>query len=179
MIRRPPRSTLFPYTTLFRSELHRAAGDNRQHVERREIAGDAAGEIDERGDNQRVARELHVHQPAVPIGEAQGPGVRDGQRERQPDQEEERIDRKRSRRRELRKGRRAQQDRADDDPDENQAPEPPPQIGFNHYVSLLMRSKIGRYISMTMPPTMPPRNAIMIGSSSVRSPATAASTSSS
>src|SRR5256885_8554179 len=27
MIRRPPRSTLFPYTTLFRSERHRDAGD--------------------------------------------------------------------------------------------------------------------------------------------------------
>src|SRR2546429_9330425 len=26
MIRRPPRSTLFPYTTLFRSQLRRAAG---------------------------------------------------------------------------------------------------------------------------------------------------------
>src|SRR2546422_6716705 len=26
MIRRPPRSTLFPYTTLFRSRLHRIAG---------------------------------------------------------------------------------------------------------------------------------------------------------
>src|SRR5258708_26619683 len=26
MIRRPPRSTLFPYTTLFRSGLHRGAG---------------------------------------------------------------------------------------------------------------------------------------------------------
>src|SRR5258707_5291785 len=25
MIRRPPRSTLFPYTTLFRSQVHRAA----------------------------------------------------------------------------------------------------------------------------------------------------------
>src|SRR3712207_7539307 len=29
MIRRPPRSTLFPYTTLFRSEAHRQ-GDGRQ-----------------------------------------------------------------------------------------------------------------------------------------------------
>src|SRR3712207_8931515 len=29
MIRRPPRSTLFPYTTLFRSQLHRAAGERR------------------------------------------------------------------------------------------------------------------------------------------------------
>src|SRR3712207_8878903 len=27
MIRRPPRSTLFPYTTLFRSELGRESGD--------------------------------------------------------------------------------------------------------------------------------------------------------
>src|SRR2546426_11975410 len=27
MIRRPPRSTLFPYTTLFRSPLHRSTGD--------------------------------------------------------------------------------------------------------------------------------------------------------
>src|SRR3712207_8702467 len=27
MIRRPPRSTLFPYTTLFRSELRHAAGN--------------------------------------------------------------------------------------------------------------------------------------------------------
>src|SRR5690349_22739173 len=34
MIRRPPRSTLFPYTTLFRSDLRRPAGTdgrNRRH----------------------------------------------------------------------------------------------------------------------------------------------------
>src|SRR6267154_6129853 len=30
MIRRPPRSTLFPYTTLFRSRRHRAAGHGRR-----------------------------------------------------------------------------------------------------------------------------------------------------
>src|SRR5256885_16710252 len=40
MIRRPPRSTLFPYTTLFRS-LHGAGADQRQELGRR-IAG--AGE---------------------------------------------------------------------------------------------------------------------------------------
>src|SRR5258708_18977549 len=28
MIRRPPRSTLFPYTTLFRSYFHHAGGEN-------------------------------------------------------------------------------------------------------------------------------------------------------
>ena len=47
------------------------------------------------------------------------------------------------------------------------------------HVSLLIKSKIGRYIAMTMPPTTMPRIAIMIGSSSVSSPATAVSTSSS
>src|SRR2546430_7566944 len=31
MIRRPPRSTLFPYTTLFRSGLVRAADDDEEH----------------------------------------------------------------------------------------------------------------------------------------------------
>src|SRR6266853_6003591 len=30
MIRRPPRSTLFPYTTLFRSDRHRACPHHRQ-----------------------------------------------------------------------------------------------------------------------------------------------------
>src|SRR2546426_3159517 len=31
MIRRPPRSTLFPYTTLFRSRWHRLPGDQTRH----------------------------------------------------------------------------------------------------------------------------------------------------
>jgi hypothetical protein len=44
---------------------------------------------------------------------------------------------------------------------------------------LLIRSKIGMYIAMTMPPTTPPRKAIITGSSSVSRPATATSTSSS
>src|SRR5436189_3318237 len=35
MIRRPPRSTLFPYTTLFRSpRLRRPAGEGRRHADR-------------------------------------------------------------------------------------------------------------------------------------------------
>src|SRR3712207_6910438 len=33
MIRRPPRSTLFPYTTLFRSDPPIAVGDAARHVE--------------------------------------------------------------------------------------------------------------------------------------------------
>src|SRR2546421_1297839 len=36
MIRRPPRSTLFPYTTLFRSGLARRGGDERNEMEMHE-----------------------------------------------------------------------------------------------------------------------------------------------
>src|SRR5256885_4157493 len=39
MIRRPPRSTLFPYTTLFRSR--RARGGHRRHGELRSAKADA------------------------------------------------------------------------------------------------------------------------------------------
>src|SRR5256886_9891849 len=39
MIRRPPRSTLFPYTTLFRSvELHRARAERDHRRREREVA---------------------------------------------------------------------------------------------------------------------------------------------
>src|SRR3712207_7516616 len=34
MIRRPPRSTLFPYTTLFRSEVARAGGHDLEELQR-------------------------------------------------------------------------------------------------------------------------------------------------
>ena len=53
------------------AELDDAGGDDRQHVQRREVAGDAAGEVDERRDDQRVAGQLQVDQPAVPLDEAQ------------------------------------------------------------------------------------------------------------
>src|SRR2546430_727252 len=60
MIRRPPRSTLFPYTTLFRSERHfgtlyllliaqRNHGIDMRGVPRRHVAG---GERDEREQNR-------------------------------------------------------------------------------------------------------------------------------
>src|SRR3712207_7972859 len=54
MIRRPPRSTLFPYTTLFRSAVVDVRGP---HVERRR-----RGLEPEPGDDHREARE---HQPVV------------------------------------------------------------------------------------------------------------------
>src|SRR5438034_5118379 len=42
MIRRPPRSTLFPYTTLFRSRAHRVGAGERQRVGRGDLDGGAA-----------------------------------------------------------------------------------------------------------------------------------------
>src|SRR3712207_7299976 len=64
MIRRPPRSTLFPYTTLFRSRLPRAQdGHSRQRhlrdeLRRREGLADRGGEPRSRGhvrDDERGA----------------------------------------------------------------------------------------------------------------------------
>src|SRR2546422_8172802 len=63
MIRRPPRSTLFPYTTLFRS--HQAAADVRARVlrrsrtRRRRSFGGCPGRIRQRGD----ARQLRALPP--------------------------------------------------------------------------------------------------------------------
>src|SRR2546422_6956459 len=55
MIRRPPRSTLFPYTTLFRSVPRR-----RLHLDRREPRPPDAGSVPHSGDQQRgLARSVH------------------------------------------------------------------------------------------------------------------------
>src|SRR2546427_4602240 len=63
MIRRPPRSTLFPYTTLFRSHLdvRRAPGDADRRAQRPQIgaAGRAGGEV------QRDPRDVERTQLAV------------------------------------------------------------------------------------------------------------------
>src|SRR3712207_7254640 len=48
MIRRPPRSTLFPYTTLFRSRLSRIRIGGRRRVERHGRAGRGAARSGER-----------------------------------------------------------------------------------------------------------------------------------
>src|SRR2546428_8152373 len=51
MIRRPPRSTLFPYTTLFRSEgIARPVG----HAQRREEQDDVESEEDDRAGKSEV-----------------------------------------------------------------------------------------------------------------------------
>src|SRR3712207_7551868 len=53
MIRRPPRSTLFPYTTLFRSELMRARLAS-EDVFVRATAADLIGELDPDPANTRA-----------------------------------------------------------------------------------------------------------------------------
>src|SRR3712207_7575092 len=58
MIRRPPRSTLFPYTTLFRSVLAVADGEA-QHFPV-PVGGDAGGDDDGLGDHPAVDPGLAV-----------------------------------------------------------------------------------------------------------------------
>src|SRR5688572_32253776 len=67
MIRRPPRSTLFPYTTLFRSER------NGRRARKHEARGDRAGEQRRERAMDRTARTLE-HARELPAG---GPGHRD------------------------------------------------------------------------------------------------------
>src|SRR3712207_8250924 len=61
MIRRPPRSTLFPYTTLFRSIMGRRAGDEGSHrcrtrfQPRRPLPTRIRCEIKEAGDRSKSA----------------------------------------------------------------------------------------------------------------------------
>src|SRR3712207_8521550 len=58
MIRRPPRSTLFPYTTLFRSDLHTLGGGDGVNVV-----------LDEKNDGQLVdTGEVHSLVPAAAAG---------------------------------------------------------------------------------------------------------------
>src|SRR2546425_10947268 len=77
MIRRPPRSTLFPYTTLFRSsDRHRTARSSilaehvrhglcdRAHVGEREVVGDDPPPA--------VSAEAYRHRPTDPLAAARG-----------------------------------------------------------------------------------------------------------
>src|SRR3712207_8006026 len=64
MIRRPPRSTLFPYTTLFRSGLAGALGGAEDEVQR------AAGALDQVGGRRR--RQAGGQQQVVGAARRQG-----------------------------------------------------------------------------------------------------------
>src|SRR2546430_9265344 len=60
MIRRPPRSTLFPYTTLFRSRCDRASQHDRDHVAARTLARSACDVLGGRKQchERSIAREV-------------------------------------------------------------------------------------------------------------------------
>src|SRR2546429_2738101 len=58
MIRRPPRSTLFPYTTLFRSFLHHALEVRGDHLEAHVAGDDRADLFDERPERTLLLEEI-------------------------------------------------------------------------------------------------------------------------
>src|SRR5687768_18055490 len=70
MLRRPPRSTLFPYTTLFRSRRHQARSDGQADEERRLTAAETLDVFDDLADVlalqcvrpslQGISRVVHV-----------------------------------------------------------------------------------------------------------------------
>src|SRR3712207_7125480 len=64
MIRRPPRSTLFPYTTLFRSRLHRSGGGS----DRRRVLGKQDGDGGQGGDQQDRHRQQAALEQLAPDG---------------------------------------------------------------------------------------------------------------
>src|SRR5437016_10681217 len=71
MIRRPPRSTLFPYTTLFRSKDHaRPEGAQRGHREEVWRAGHHQRRCD-RGKGDRAARPAREHRSEEHTSELQ------------------------------------------------------------------------------------------------------------
>src|SRR5260370_18873792 len=72
MIRRPPRSTLFPYTTLFRSETDRhlllsarltglRTGENRRERSRQGLPRGEGGESQREGRSEEHTSELQSH----------------------------------------------------------------------------------------------------------------------
>src|SRR2546426_7148797 len=64
MIRRPPRSTLFPYTTLFRSRLH--VTESARDLERRVDAGRDGAEVAAAGGSREgVEIESHLGEGAL------------------------------------------------------------------------------------------------------------------
>jgi hypothetical protein len=75
------------------AKLHRAGSNDRQHIQRRKEARHPAGEIDEGGDDHRIAAELQIDQPPMPLDEAEGGGEGSRQPVGHRDQQEQRIDR--------------------------------------------------------------------------------------
>src|SRR6266498_5884764 len=75
MIRRPPRSTLFPYTTLFRSRPHSPDGDRRaarRLVRERRVEGSHRRARDLAPEARTALGGHRVQLPASPRGESRG-----------------------------------------------------------------------------------------------------------
>src|SRR3989442_14591756 len=70
MIRRPPRSTLFPYTTLFRSSVRGGAAAARSvaHPDRAALGGRPGGDQGDRGEALTIAGFLRSLLGAMALG---------------------------------------------------------------------------------------------------------------
>src|SRR3712207_9357805 len=66
MIRRPPRSTLFPYTTLFRSEVHEERFGRRRDRRRvGQIEHEIGGSLSAFGQEDRESTRLNSRHPHI------------------------------------------------------------------------------------------------------------------
>ncbi len=158
-----------------------ARGDDGQRIQGREEAVDPAGQGHEARHDHRIDEQLDVDEPPVPLRVADAYAVDERQRECRAEQREEGLEGQDAWRPELHQHGRPQQHAESRRAGSNQPEELPSHCGRHHVLdqSFEIRSKIGMYIAMTIPPTTTPRKAIITGSISVRSPATAVSTSSS
>src|SRR3712207_7964697 len=75
MIRRPPKSTLFPYTTLFRSRVHRVALGGDGVAPGPAVVGDVVERDAQRGRARRVVGEVAAR-PADEVGAVLPGGTR-------------------------------------------------------------------------------------------------------
>jgi len=75
MIRRPPRSTLFPYTTLFRSGNGGGNGDGRVHVG---ASGPAGGNVGASAGTSAGATPAGSDTPSVPTTDPMRPDIAAG-----------------------------------------------------------------------------------------------------
>src|SRR4051794_41383416 len=66
MIRRPPRSTLFPYTTLFRSGLHDAVADRRDR-QRSQLVPTRLRDVHPSGRAETARSEEHTSELQSPV----------------------------------------------------------------------------------------------------------------
>ncbi len=73
------------------ARLHRGRGNDRQRIQRGEVAVDPPRQVHECRDDNRVERQLQIDQPPVLLGTAQQHHVRGGQRKGQTDEREERV----------------------------------------------------------------------------------------